>query len=191
MRPTTLAIFAFLALVLDLGLAPLLNQPLGMSAVGRPSFLLIVMVYVAASAPSSAALWSALVLGLLADLCQPYDFGEPARSVSVLGPTALGYLAGAAAVMQLRGLVFRQSPWAWVILVFVGGLFANLVVVALLTLRGVGFLHSTPVAHFSAAEALVDRFFTLLYTALLAAPLGAVLSRTERLWGFATGHRRP
>ncbi|MFA9478716.1 hypothetical protein ACERK3_10445 [Phycisphaerales bacterium AB-hyl4] len=172
-------IAAYVLLALESGLR-LLLQVWGVS----PSLLLVLAVYVGLMAPSAVVPWAFLILGLLTDL-QP----GPVRDGTVIGPAALGYLAGAYVVLQLRGMVFRESVLALAVLVLVVGIFVQLVYVALLTARGMGMLTAEPIVGWSTPDQLAHRFVMLLYTAVAAVPLGFVLFRTAGAWGFANRAR--
>lgn len=181
MRWLIFSIFAYAMLAAQVGLRSLVSVG-GVS----PQFLLILAVYVGLMAPSAVVPWALLVLGLLVDLAP-----GNAHGLSLVGPAALGYLAGAYAVLQLRTLVFRQSVITLTALVLVAGVFVHLVIVALLTVRGVPWPLGEPVPGWSAADQLVQRFLSLLYTAVWAMPVGVVLFRTTPLWGFAGKSRGP
>ncbi len=171
-------LFAFVLLVLQRGLAVLLRlpEPVGVG----PDLLLILLAFVACEAPAIHAYWAAIVLGLITDSLATYQGQGP-----VLGPAGLGFLAGSYMVVQLRGMVFRDSPLALGALVLVAGAFVHLVVSALLTVRNMGFV-AGPFPAWNAGSELLGRFFSLLYTSLLALPLGWVLVRTRSWWGFVT-----
>jgi cell shape-determining protein MreD len=184
MRWFVFIIFAFAALVLDIGLRPLLR--IDVAAGASPSFVLILMVFVAMWAPPRVALWSGLVLGLLVDLSSlspTLADLSVGRGYALMGPAALGFMLGSYAVVQFRGLAYRDSPLALAALVFVGGLFAHLVWVALLTVRGLP-MFGYPLPGWSAASELYSRFWVLVYSALVAAPVGYVLLKTHAAWGF-------
>jgi len=173
------AIFSYLALMAEMGLRSVWMIPLPMAGDLTPSLLVIMLVFVGLFAPSWTVAWAGLVLGLLADL-QP----GPMPDAVLLGPTTLGFLVGAYAVLQMRTMVFRESLLAFVVLVLVTGLFIDLVTVALLTFREVPWPLGEPIPGWSAPTQLVHRFLELLYTAALAIPLGFALFRTIRIWGF-------
>ncbi|MBI1336504.1 MAG: rod shape-determining protein MreD [Phycisphaera sp.] len=188
MRWPIFAIFAYFALTLEVGLRAAMNNPLGLS-VGTPSLLMVLMVYIALAAPSSTAMGSAIVLGLLADLTHVYPMRDRLADATILGPHAVGFALGAFAAVYIKPVVMRQSLWALPMVVFVAGLMAQLVIVLLLTLRGVGVLHSTPLDDWHVFDQLYTRFLSLLYTCVLAIPLGKVLLQTDALWGFSLPHR--
>lgn len=188
MRWAVFCLFVLIMLALELGLKVLLGIPDAQGV--TPSFLLILAVFVAMSAPRQAAVWAALVAGLVVDLTQPVRTNPPLAidggvvDLALLGPVGLGYLAGALVTFELRGLVFRDSTIAFAALVFTAGLFVQLVVVGLITLRGLAWVPGEPIVAWSAADQLVQRFFQLLYTAVLAVPIGFVLLRFDAFWGF-------
>ena len=176
------ALFAFVTLVLDVGLRPLWAVPDAAAGVS-PCLLLVLMTFIAMRAPSAAALWAGLVLGLLVDL-------QIGPAGLVMGPAALGFLAGAYAVLQVRTLVFRQSVATLAVITFVAGIFVHLVSVALYTARGLPFTPAEFITGWDAAEQLVHRFLELLYTCAVAVPFGWLLLRLANLWGFPAGGRR-
>ncbi|MCC7145540.1 MAG: hypothetical protein IT443_03770 [Phycisphaeraceae bacterium] len=185
MRWPVFAIAAFLGLGLEIGLRGLVH--LGAAS---PSFLLILVIYVGLSAPPLTVGWAALVLGLLTDLsaAAPMD----GRPLDILGPAALGFLLAGYTALQFRGLVFRGSAITVAMTVFFGGLMAQLMIVAVLTIRGLDFVPGEMVAGWDAPEQLVRRFFDLLYTTAWALPVGKLLMWTDPLWGFPmlSKHRR-
>jgi cell shape-determining protein MreD len=175
-------LITYLFLLMQTGLTALLGMP---DAKGvSPDFLLILAVYVGLLAPAKTVAWSMLAIGIIANLLP-----GPIPQGPILGPEALGYLAGAFAVIQLRTLVFRESVITLAIMVFVVGIFIQLVTVALYTTRGLPFLLGDPVPAWSASRELVDRFLMLLYSAAVAVPLGIVLIRLRSAFNFTPGQR--
>ena len=187
MRWTVFFVFAYLFLALETGLDKLLAYNNA-----SPSFLLVLAVFVGLSAPRTAVVWSLLILGLLTDLTGSY-YTVKQESLWLIGPAALGYLCGAVVILQLRGLVYRDSAIALAVMVFVIGIFVCLVTIAVLALRGLPWLPwsiGDPIADWSAAAALAQAFGELVYCALAALPLGLILTRTARVWGFQTSKAR-
>lgn len=179
MNSLVFLITAYTALLLEVALRPWLE--VGTVA---PSFLLVVMVFVALSASSTAALGAALFLGVVADvLVRPYP------DATILGPMAAGYFVGAYVVLQLRGMLFRNSVWTVVAMTLAAGVFVELVAVSLVSLRGVGFLAGDPAPGWRALRELRGRFEALGYSLLLAAPVGLALLRTRKWWSFGAGGR--
>ncbi len=187
MRWLTFAVAAYLVLALQTGLRTLWVLPV----VGgvTPDLLLILLVFVALWAPGMKVAWGALILGLLADL-HPLPVLHSMQDAAILGPGVIGFLLGAYVVLQLRTMVFRDSLLTLCILTFIAGLFVQLMIVALITVRGVhlpvvsGFLADAPVPGWSPSLELLRRFLGLIYSALVAAPLGWLLLRFRNLWAF-------
>jgi hypothetical protein len=179
------AILAYLALALEVGLGSLLH-------IGyvTPSFLLILAAFIGISAPPSTVMWSFLVIGLLGDLTHPYATADGITDMVLIGPTAIGYLFAAYAILQTRGMFYRESTTTLAVMVGVAGVCMNLGAVALLSFRGLPLLTAEPPPGFFAADELVRRFWQLLYTGALAVPIGFVLWRLEPIFGFdyAKGH---
>ena len=173
----TFAIAAYLCLTLQIGLRDL--WAIGPAA---PSLVLILGVYVGLTAPGITVGWAMLVLGLLIDASTPW-IGLEQQSVSLLGPAAVGYLVGAYAVVQMRGMLFRESVLTLAVMTFVVGLFIEVVVVFLLVARGL--ITGDALPGFSAADQLVLRFLALLYTTAAAVPVGWLLMKLSPLFGFA------
>jgi hypothetical protein len=166
------AIFAYIVLALDLGLRILLAIP---DAAGTgPSLTIILAVFIALWAPNLAGYWALLILGLLTDLIGPWK---------VVGPGALGFAAAGFLVVQLRPMVVRESLLTLAILVFAAGLFAHLVITALILLRGLPFVAGLDPG-WSAADQLLRGFFEVVYSALMAVPVGWLLGRLRPLWAF-------
>lgn len=184
MRWTVFAIFTFLMLVLETGLRALLTIPVGPQDDTAPSFLLVLGIFVSLHAPRRLVPWAMLILGLITDAITTLGVVEPAQSEMLIGPASLGFLLGGFVTIQLRGVVFRESPATLPIVTFAAGIFVHLLIIALVTMRALPFLPSEPVAEWYASDQLARRFLQLLYTTVLAIPLGFVFKRTERLWGF-------
>ncbi len=146
--------------------------------IGDISFLLILLVYVGLMAPAPAAVWSSLVIGLMMDL-------RPGMTEHIIaGPYALGAMTGMYALLQLRGLVFRQSVFTITVMVFAVGIFLQIIVVTLYAMRGTAFITNEPVPDFNAADQLAHRFVDLIYTAIAAVPVGFVLLRSSPIFSF-------
>jgi len=174
------AIFAYVALSLQVMLSNLLVW--GDRGV-MPSFLMILAVFIGLYAPTLAVAWAMLILGLLADLTQSY-MTAGGTLVWLPGPSALGFLMGCFAIMQLRSMMYRDSAVALTAMVFLVGVFIQLTTVAMLTLRAMPGMPSDPIANWSATDELVRRFKELVYTTVMSLPLGLALVRSVRVWGF-------
>lgn len=176
----TLVAYVFLAM--QAGLTSLLGIPDAQGVL--PNFMLIFAVYIGMMAPGKTVAWGMLVCGLLVNLLP-----GPVPGGVVLGPEALGYLAGAFAILQLRTLVFRESVIALSVMVFVVGIFIHLMTVALYTSRGLPFLLGETVPAWNAFQQLEQRFLELIYSAAVAVPIGSILLRLKPMFRFATGSR--
>ena len=176
------AILTYVFLLMQVGLTALLGIPDAQGV--TPDFLLIFAVYIGMQAPGRYVGWAMLAIGLCANLLP-----GPVADGPILGPEALGYLAGAFAVLQLRTLVFRESMISLASMVFVVGVFIQLVIVALYTARGLPFLLGQPIPHWSASDELFERFQVLLYSAIAAVPIGMVLLRLNPVMNFNPGKR--
>lgn len=186
MRWSVVVIVAFVLLVLEKGFATTLEV-----ADVLPSFLLVFTVFMALVAPVEVVPWCAILLGLVTDFTTPYATAGGMSDYAVIGPHALGFFAAGYISVQMRGLMFRDSPWSIGAMVCIAGIFAHLVIVALLNLRGLPFLTAEPVGQWNWADQLVYRFFGLLYSALVAIPIAYLLIRLEPLMGItASGNRR-
>lgn len=183
MRWTIFAIFALVFLVLETSLRVVLR----LEAVGRvtPSFMASLLVFLALFAPRQYALWAALILGVLMDLST--ELQQPGtRNLYVIGPYALGYVAAAFAVVQIRSMVFRRRLLTFCILTFVAMAVVAIVTVTAYTLRSwLPWSDAWYPIEPSAIGELVQRLGIAVYSALLAIPLGWLLMHTMRLWGFA------
>ncbi len=187
MRWAIFAILAYVLLSLEQGLRTALS--VGWAS---PSLLLTLLVFVSLSGPRATVVWVAIVLGLLVDLTTPLPVAGRAAEAAIIGPACIGYLVGAYAAMQLRGVVFRDSPLTIAAMVFVAGLIAHVVIVGMLSLRGMPWLLAERIPGWSAADQLVDRFLDLLYSSACALPLGFVLVKFEPylgLWHHPPGGR--
>ena len=172
-------ISAYLLLAIQIGLQPLLAFPgpqAGAMPGVSPNLVLVLLVWVGLMAPARTVLWASLVLGVMVDVTQ-----GPVHGVQVIGPTAIGYVAGGITLLQIRGIVFRESVLTLAVSVFFVGLFVYLATILIYTLRGVLI---DPLESWRVADALVRGFQTLLYTALAALPLGFVLFRLAGLFAF-------
>lgn len=175
-------IAAYLTLVLESGLDALLR-------VGEvvPSLTLILAVHVAWSGSRSSVPWAMLLLGFGQDMTHPLKVWQ-GEDLPLLGPGCLGYLAAGYVCLHLRAQLRRASPVAFALMTLAAGVFLHLVVVVLITARGLPFPTGEPPEGWVAADELVARFLTLVYTVVLAAPLGMAWERTTPLWRFVSGN---
>jgi rod shape-determining protein MreD len=184
------AVAALVGLVFDTGLSEVLRiEKLGHV---RPSLCVVVAVFVALSAPRTAALWACLVLGLLLDLAQPLTVAEN-RVVYLIGPHALGYLVGGWLVVSGRAMVFRRRPLTIGVMTVLCLLAVQLVAVSLYALRAQPWYPGQPLfwTDTTTIAELGVRLLAVIYSGLLAIPVGWLLVQTIGLWGFpAAPHRQ-
>lgn len=170
-------ITAYVVVALDVGLGRLwaLPGPEGVS----PNLVLIFLVWIGLMAPPRTVLWAAVLLGVVVDALQ-----GPVHGVQILGPTALGFLAGGFVIQQIRGVMVRESIFTLAASTFFVGVFVYLVTIALYTFRGALWGMADTMPGWSVFDELVRAFQTLVYSALIAAPMGAILFRLSPLFAF-------
>lgn len=182
MRWPPVLVIGYLLLGLELGLRDGLKLgPTGMTG-GSPSVVLPFVVFVALHAPTGAALWTALLMGLSVDLTTQ----RGSEAVVIAGPNALGFLLAAYFVLTIRGIMIRRNPWVLVLLSVLSSLLAGVVVVAIFAFRRV--YHEG--VDFAASEQLVQRFFASLLTAGTALIVAALLFPVSGVFGFVDPHLR-
>ncbi len=191
MRWGIFAIFALLALAIDAGLSDLLRIESLWDI--RPNFCGVLAVFVALSAPRTSALWGCFVIGLLLDLSIQHTIGGN-RGVYLVGPYALGLLAGGGLVVRGRTMVFRRRALTIGVMTLMALLVAHAIIVVLLVLRSRSWYPGGPI-HWpdtSVGVELLRRILIALYSALAAMPAGWLLVRTLPLLGFQMCvHRTP
>lgn len=191
MRWGIFAIFALLVLSLDAGLSDVLRIESLWDI--RPNLCGVLAVFVALSAPRIAALWGCFVIGLLLDLSIEYTTGGN-RGVYLVGPYALGLLAGGWLVLRGRTMVFRRRALTIGVMTVVSLLLAQAIIMMLLVIRSRSWYPGGPI-HWpdnAVGIELLRRVLIAVYSGVAAVPGGWLLVRTLPLWGFQTGgHRTP
>lgn len=171
----TFSILAYAAYAIQLVLAPV-----WMLSNREPMLLLILLVFIGLQAPGMHVAWAAVVLGILADVLGNHHV------TGLIGPWALGFLAAGYALSQIRNLLFKDSVFTMAIMTLIAGVFALLVATTLQALRdNIPILGNDPVEGFKAVDQLYYGFATLLYTAVIAIPVGFLLLKMRSLWGFS------
>lgn len=147
-----------------------------------PSFVLILLVFVALWARPLHALWAAFILGCSLDLLTqvPTRAGE---TISIIGPWALGSMLAAYTVLNFRVMMFRRNPLTIAFLCAVAGGIAGVVALAFIALRG----YYDDIIALPAASALFQHAASALYTGGLAILVGPILQWIGPWMGF----RRP
>ncbi len=191
MRWGIFAIFALLVLSLDAGLSDVLRIESLWDI--RPNLCGVLAVFVALSAPRIAALWGCFMIGLLLDLSIEYTTGGN-RGVYLVGPYALGLLAGGWLVLRGRTMVFRRRALTIGVMTVVSLLLAQAIIMMLLVIRSRSWYPGGPI-HWpdnAVGIELLRRVLIAVYSGVAAVPGGWLLVRTLPLWGFQTGvHRTP
>ena len=189
MRWGIFAIFTLLMLSIDAGVSDLLRIESLWEI--RPNFCGVLAVFVALSAPRITALRGCFVIGLLLDLTVEYTAGGN-RGVYLVGPYALGLLAGGWVVLRGRTMVFRRRALTIGVMTLVALLVAQAIVVMLLVLRSRSWYPGGPIHWPDTAVGieLLRRILIAVYSGLAALPFGWLLVRTLPVWGFQTGVHR-
>jgi rod shape-determining protein MreD len=144
-----------------------------------PSVVIPLVVFVALHAPRTHTIWAAIVLGVVSDLLSPMVHVDGGAS-TVLGPHALGYLLVCQFVFAIRGMVIRRNPLTLIFLSLVGALIAQILIVAIFTLRG--FIDDD--LFWRAGPELIQRLLSAVYTMLGAIVLSFVFFALEPVFGF-------
>lgn len=191
MRWGVFAIVALLVLGIDAGLSDVLRVESLWDV--RPNFCGALAVFIALSAPRTAALWGCFLIGLLLDLTIEYTAGG-GREVYLVGPYALGLLAGGWMVIRGRTMVFRRRALTIGVMTLLCLLVAQAIIVVLLVVRSRSWYPGGPI-HWpdtSVGIELLRRILIAVYSGVAAMPAGWLLVRTLPLWGFQTTvHRTP
>ncbi len=189
MRWGVFLIFALIGIAIDGGLLDVLRIESLWDI--RPSFCAVLAVFMALSAPRITALWGCFALGLLLDLSTPYT-ADGNRIVWLVGPYALGMLAGGWLVVRGRTMVFRRRALTIGVLTLGFLLVAQAIIVVLLVLRSRGWYPGGPVhwTDVSLGIEVLRRILIAMYSGLFGVPAGWLLVRTLPLWGFQTSMHR-
>lgn len=179
---TVFAIAAWLMMGLELGLRDALE--LGRSGV-TPSFVVILLAFVASHAPKHAAVWAGGILGALLDLTAARPDAAAPGVVTTLGPGALGGFLAAYTVVVMRGSMMRRNPLTLSLLSFVATIMLTIAATTLLEARSLW----DPALRVAAGHDLWIGLLRGVYTALVAAPIGAGLGLLTPLFAFQHAHR--
>jgi len=112
--------------------------------------------------------------------------------VWLVGPYALGLLAGGWLVVRGRTIVFRRRALTIGVMTLGCLLVAQVIIVVLLMLRSRGWYPGGPVhwTDLSLGIEVLRRILIALYSGLFGVPAGWLLVRTLPLWGFQTSVHR-
>ncbi len=179
------AVVAWMLFGLELGLKPALQ--LGATGMA-PSFVLVLLVITSMAAQRTAALWGALVIGVLLDLTSPLPVAPPrggaaADSIVLVGPHALGCLVAAYAVLVLRAVVMKRSVLAIAFLCLIAAGLETIVAWVVITARS----WYDPLISSQMRDALGARLGSAVYTGVLSLALGPALALIGPLLGLDFG----
>lgn len=152
-----------------------------------PSFLVCLTAYIALGATPTAARWSALIIGVLADLAFDLPMRDAGPQAFLIGPYALAHLLAAQLVLTLRGIMIRRNPLTLGFASMCAAGCANLLIVALLSIRK--GIYGDPLAMSPWAE-LVLRAGSSVYTGLVAVGLALVLLPLAPMMGLNMTQKR-
>lgn len=150
---------------LELGLRDALR--LGPTPVA-PSFVVPLLVFVSISAPAGTLRIACLALGLVTDLTFPVELRDAGAPATIIGPHALAYLLAGQLVLSMRSMMIRRNPLTVAFLSVIAGAVAQIVVVAMLTVR---WIFGDPIVWNPTHE-----LFTRLGGALACAVTGLVVA---------------
>jgi hypothetical protein len=178
MRWSVHLLAVLLAAALDAGLG-------GLFEIGsiRASILPSVVVFVALSAPKRIVIRAAMVGGLACDLFAPTVLADGSALV-VPGPHILAFALGAAAVIPLRGLLYRQNPVSNAAAVVVFSAFASLMWISISIVRSAVLGSAVPWWPASGVGELLVQLMSALADGVLGLVVFWVLTRTKPIWGF-------
>lgn len=164
-----------------LGLEQGLRDAFALGALGfSPSFVFVLMAFVAMSAPRATVFWTAAALGVCLDLLFRLPMREATGTITMVGPHALAYALSAQLILSMRALMMRRNPLTLGFLAFAGCLLALLVLNGIYAIRAAA---GAPIA-WEAKRQLVAATGSALYTGLLALVLAFVLLPLTGALGF-------
>ncbi|MGP1346611.1 MAG: hypothetical protein ACTS3F_08085 [Phycisphaerales bacterium] len=176
MNPLALLMLMWVAAGAEWGLRDALQ--LGATPIA-PSFLFIVLVYVALWASPGASLWAGLLIGLTLDLLHQVPTTRGIDTV-VLGPGAIGCIAASYLVVNMRAILLSRNIFTTPFVVLLAMSVAQVLIVTMLSVRD-----SYDAIEFGRAGAeLLERLGSSAFTALLAIPLTPVLGLVRPAMGF-------
>jgi rod shape-determining protein MreD len=176
MRWLTYFILAYLAVALQIGLSPYLAYH-----GAAPNLVLLAVIFIAINAPRNAALLGCFALGVLQDLVTQQPPGLFAFSYGLV----------ALFVVATQQVVYKGHPLTHFSLALAGGLMtaAVLLVHALVRPAGVRVADGKSIlpAHRLSPTVALE---IVLYTAILAPFVLALLQRVKGLFGFQGARRK-
>ncbi len=147
-----------------------------------PSFVFVLVTFIGISAPPLAALWTALVLGVVMDLTSIIAVEGVGSAAAVLGPHALGYVLAVQLMLTLRGIMIRRNPLTMGFLALCGSAVAQTVLVAIFSIRSA---LGDPIV-WQPADELVLRLASGVYTGVIAVGLAVLMLPLAGMLGLST-----
>lgn len=144
------------------------------------------VAFVALWAARPTVPWAAFLLGVLQDLSTPTVVAD-GEVVRVIGPAALGWLFGTAALLPLRRVLLRRHPVAIGAATVVLSCFAGLVWGGIWVLRGALYGDPMPWPAGGGSVALGTIGLEGIANGLVAIPLAWGLMRLGGWWRFPGG----
>ena len=183
MRWWVFAIAWCACMALDTGLMPAF-------AAGRhvPQLWPVLLAFVAMHGSRDAAFGAAVTIGLWLDATHPsLGLGADApRAVHVFGPNVLACAAGAWAVLELRGVLYRRNLLTVALCAAVCGTLASL---AFIAIAGIRAAYADPFPLWgpgTGAAAVGNDILTALLSAVLGLLPAWALQASIPAWDFAT-----
>ncbi len=151
-----------------------------------PSFVFVLLSFIAITAKPHLVLWSALAMGLVTDLCSAVELNNFAPPATIVGPHALGYLLAAQLIVTMRALLMRANPPTLGFTAAVGYAVAQTVVVAIFTLR---YWLGQPFDWHPTTE-MLQRLASAGYTGVIGFALSFVLLPLAPILGIQSPQQR-
>ena len=167
------ALVLWVTMGLELGLRNLLA--LGDSSIA-PRFALVLLVFVCLHAPPGALMLASIVIGVLLDVVSVTPASETSSPMVIVGPYALGCMLSAYAILTMRSVMQRKSPFTLGVLGLIATLLVEVVRLTLLTVRG--FYDNLALEGATASLGLA--LGIAAYTAVLAFLLSPILGALRR-----------
>lgn len=183
MNSLALIILTWVFFGMELGLKDALR--IGQTPIA-PSFVFVLLSFVAITARPQVVLWCCLAMGLLTDLTGAIELNNGAQPATVVGPYALGYLLAGQLMVSMRALLMRANPPTLGFTAGVGYAVAQIVVVAILTLR----LWMGQPFDWHPTHELLQRLCSALYTGVLGFLLSFLLVPLSPVLGIQSPQQR-
>lgn len=178
----TFALAAWVCFGFETGLRTTLEIPGGLS----PSFVFVLLVYVATFAAPTTTLWASVALGVVMDLTSRVPLANGGGEVVLLGPHVLGFALATQFVLTLRGVMNKRNIFSIAALAVFGSIAAHAVVVAFQALHRT---YGDPILA-GTKEELFARLGSSFYTGAAALVLSLVLLPLHNAFGFVASQQR-